>query len=366
MTIVAASSTIVDKLINLFNISNEKKDQRKKVVVIGYGWGGKSFCDNIDKKKYNVTVVSKTEYMLNTPKLKDSINYFDRKLLILPSYKDIKFITDECKDIDQIKKSIKTTNQEIEFDYLIVAVGSNVNDFGINGVKENCYFLKDMGDLNNLREAIKLNPKNCFVTVLGAGPVGLELALQLSKNFKNIKIIEAMDKILPSFKPETSKIVMEELKNNNIELTLNTKVTKVERDRIHTDKSDKNIYYPLSSNITIWTCGIKPNSLVKLLTNNKLTVDSYLSFSSSIYAIGDIIASQEGSTFYRGPPTAQNAVQQGKYLANHFNNDFKSKPYEYKEKGKIIHSKYFMIIETSFGVFTVPNQFKFIIDYFIE
>jgi NADH dehydrogenase FAD-containing subunit len=361
MTLVAASSTIVDKLINLFIISNEKKDQRKKVVVIGYGWGGKSFCDKIDKKKYDVTVVSKTEYMLNTPKLKDSTTYFDKKLLIPPSYKNIKFITDECKDIDQKQLTIKTINKEIKFDYLVVAVGSDVNDFGVTGVKENCYFLKDIGDLNNLREAIKTNPKNCNVTVLGAGPVGLELALQLSKNFKNIKIIEAMDKILPSFKPETSKIVIEELKNNNIELTLNTKVTKVERDRIHTDKSDKNIYNPLFSNITIWTCGIKPNPFVKKLTNNKLIVDSNLSFSNSIYAIGDIIASKD-----HGPPTAQNATQQGKYLANHFNNNFKSKPYKYKEKGKIIHSKYYMIIETSFGVFKIPNQFKFIIDYFIE
>jgi NADH dehydrogenase FAD-containing subunit len=321
----------------------------------------RSFCDNIDKKKYNVTVISKTEYMLNTPKLKDSLNYFDRKLLIPPSYKNLNFITDECKDIDQIKKHIKTTNKTIDFDYLIVAVGSDVNDFGVKGVKENCFFLKDVGDLNNLKEAIKRNPKNCFVTVLGAGPVGLELALKLSKNFKNIKIIEAMNQILPTFKPETSKLVMEELKNNNIELILNAKVTKVERDRIHTADSDKNTYNPLFTNITIWTCGIKPNPLVKILSNNKLVVNSNFAFSDSIYAIGDIVASKE-----HGPPTAQNGKQQGIYLANHFNNDFKSKPYEYKEKGKIIHSVNNMIIETSFGTLQIPNQFKFIIDYFIE
>ena len=362
-TMVAASSTLINPIIDFFfsNSNNKSKDEPKKVVVIGYGWGGKSFCDNIDKKKYNVTVISKTDYMLNTPKLKDSLTYFDRKLLIPPSYKNLHFITDECKDIDQTKKYIKTRNKTIYFDYLIIAVGSDVNDFGINGVKENCYFLKDMADLNNLREAIKVNPKNCYVTILGAGPVGLELALKLSKNFKNIKIIEAMDKILPSFKPETSKLVMEELKKNNIELILNTTVTKVERDRIHTADSDKNIYYSLFTNLSIWTCGIKPNPLVKILSNNKLTVNSNFAFSDSIYAIGDIVASKD-----HGPPTAQNGKQQGIYLANHFNNDFKSKPYEYKEKGKIIHSVNSMIIETSFGTFNVPNQFKFIVDYFIE
>ena len=48
--------------------------EKKNVVVVGYGWGGKSFCDKIDTNKYNVIVVSKTNYMLNTTKLKKSIN----------------------------------------------------------------------------------------------------------------------------------------------------------------------------------------------------------------------------------------------------------------------------------------------------
>jgi len=361
MTTLAATSTLANQLINLFSNSNSnsKEENHKKVVVIGYGWAGKSFCDKIDKNKYNVTVISKTNYMLNTPKLKDSLNYFDKKLLIYPSYKNLNFITDECKDIDQIKKQIKTTDKIIDFDYLIVAVGSEVNDFGINGVKENCYFLKDMGDLHNLREAIKKFPKNYPVTILGAGPVGLELAFTLSKNFNNIKIIEAMDKILPTFNPETSKIVIDELKNNNINLILNTKVTKIERNMIQTNRLDE--YKSFFSTISIWTCGIKPNPLVKILSNNKLIVDSNFKFSDSIYAIGDIVASKE-----LGPPTAQNGNQQGKYLANHFNNDFNSKPYEYKEKGKIIHTTDLLIIETSFGTFKVSKIFQPIIDFFIN
>jgi NADH dehydrogenase FAD-containing subunit len=148
MATFAPSSTLVNHLMNfLSNPLYKPKEERKKVIVVGYGWGGKSFCDNIDKRKYDVTVVSKTEYMLNTPKLKDSLNYYDRKLLIPPLYKNLNFITDECKEIDQVKKQIKTRNKTIDFDYLIVAVGSEVNDFGVNGVKENCYYLKDMNDV---------------------------------------------------------------------------------------------------------------------------------------------------------------------------------------------------------------------------
>jgi NADH dehydrogenase FAD-containing subunit len=213
-----------------------------------------------------------------------------------------------------------------------------------------------MRDLEHLRNAIKKYPKNCYVTVLGAGPNGLELAFKLAKNFKNVKIIEAMDKILPTFRPEMSELVRKELTNNNIELILNTKVTKVAQDIIHTDKSEKQ-----KTDITIWTCGIKPNPFILKLTKDKFKVDSNFLFNKSIYAIGDIVASKE-----LGPPTAQNAVQQGKHLAKHFNNNFISEPYEYKEKGKIIHTTDSIIIESSFGVFQFPEQFQPIIDFFLN
>jgi NADH dehydrogenase FAD-containing subunit len=194
---------------------------------------------------------------------------------------------------------------------------------------------------------------------LGGGPNGMELAFQLSKKFNNIKIIEAMNSILPMFNSETINIVKAELKKANINLELSNKVEKIDKQFIITSENNKqnNFCYDLA----IWTCGIKPNSLLKTLTPTRFSVNSYLQFYDSIYAIGDIIASKE-----RGPPTAQNAKQQGKYLAKYFNNNFQGEePYEYKEKGKIIHTKNWIIIETSYGTFRLPYFIEPIIDYFI-
>lgn len=67
-----------------------------------------------------------------------------------------------------------------------------------------------------------------------------------------------------------------------------------------------------------------------------------------------------------GPPTAQKAKQQGQHLANYFNNDLSGEDYKYKEKGKIIHSKDWIIMETKYGTFRLPHFIQFIIDYFIE
>ena len=83
-----------------------------------------------------------------------------------------------------------------------------------------------------------------------------------------------------------------------------------------------------------------------------------MKFKDSIYAIGDITLS--------GPPTAQNAKQQGEYLARFFNNDFVGPDYKYIERGKIIHTKDWIIIETRYGSFRVPYLFEPLLDKFIK
>ena len=151
MSFLAASGYPLSEFLNMIYNNKPKK---KEVVVVGYGWAGKSFCDKIDTNKYNVTVVSKTNYMLNTTKLKNSIDYLDYKLIVKPNYNKINFINNECYGIDEKTNSIKINNKDINFDYLIIAIGSQTNDFNIKGVKENCYFLKDIIDVQKIRASL--------------------------------------------------------------------------------------------------------------------------------------------------------------------------------------------------------------------
>jgi NADH dehydrogenase FAD-containing subunit len=365
MSNIGIISVIYDRLFQVFNFTNEVQP-KKNVVVVGYGWGGRAFCNNIDTKKYNVTVVSKTPYMLNTPKLKNSIDNQEDNLTLFNKNNKINFIKEECTNIDKEQNIIKTNSDNIKFDYLVVAVGSEVNDFGVNGVKENCYFLKTMDDLNDLKKSLESNkyknnnspyygPEDLRIVVLGGGPTGIELAFELSKKHKDITIVEGMKTILPIFSEESVKKVKEDLEKNNIKLMLDNVVKKIEPTVINTNNNS--IPYDLA----IWTCGIKPNSFIKKLTNEKFVVDKHLKFSNNIYAIGDIVASKE-----LGPPTGQNAKNQGKYLANYFNNNFHGNEYNYEEKGKLIHSKENIILETKYGVFRLPNFTNFMFDYMIE
>jgi NADH:ubiquinone reductase (non-electrogenic) len=95
---------------------------------------------------------------------------------------------------------------------------------------------------------------------------------------------------------------------------------------------------PLSFDMAIWCGGIKISELskkvnreLKLDNNRGIPVDKYLNVENkqNIFAIGDC-------AYSGNPPTAQVAYQQGIYLANQFNNDFKKKEkFVFNDKGQI-------------------------------
>lgn len=386
-SVAAPLGVLGTKLYDLFSFQiKPEKERKKNIVVVGYGWGGKSFCDNIDTKKFNVIVVSKNNYMLNTTKLKNSVtlpqNQIDKKLT-LNNHNNVTFVIDECTNVNLSDREIEIKNggkhhvdyineriavvptNKLPFDYLVIAVGSDVNDFGIPGVKENCYFLKSMEDLVTLKNSLESNVfKNAISTktnqdnlivILGGGPAGIELAFQLSKKYNNIKILEALPTILPMFSPETVNMVKEELAKSKIELLLSTPASNIEKNEI-ISKVNK-----INYDVAIWTGGVKPNSFLKKFTDEKFVVDKNFKWKDGIFAIGDIVASKE-----LGPPTGQNAKYQGRYLAEYFNNNFKGDEYKYEEKGKMVHTKDNIIIETKYGSFRVPYLIEPILDYFVE
>jgi NADH:ubiquinone reductase (non-electrogenic) len=336
---------LVLELINNF-FDKKKPIQKPNVLVIGYGWGGSSFVRNIDEHKYNISVISKRPTRLNQPYMIADLE----PSFTLPPPK-MELIEDEAKSINLRSKQVFGKTTSYPYDYLVVAAGSEPNDFGVKGVNTYCQMFKTEEDLDALKAKLS---QVTNVTVIGAGPTGIELALKLRSLGKQVEILEASPQILPGFSDNMRKELMSELDRNQIKVLLECKITNI--GPVSYKTTEKTVAY---TGLLIWTCGQKP---VEFVRNNPALIkpDANLKVSDSVFAIGDCIQGH-------GPPTAQNATQQGIYLAASFNNDFKDlTPYKFKEKGRIIDTPSCIYVEVAGTLYKFPPFFRFIIKTMTE
>ncbi len=390
----------------------DEKKIKEKIYVIGNGWGSYYFVKNLDKNKFIPIIISPNKKVLNTPKLVERI--FDKNAIVEFENPHATKIIDELEEIDIEKKVLITkTGNKYPYTKVVLSIGSESNDFGIKGVNENTYKFKTIQDADNLRitiqntlskhdtrtisnildilenqhtfqpkqniqnnDNLKKTPLNSNIYIIGSGVTGIELASKIDKlQLFNIKIIEGLDTILPGFKLKTQTDIINNLKNSSmIDLHLAHKVISIDNKNINTfntiktintsNKTKENTIFKYnSSDIIIWTGGIKFNGYNKTnlfhslnsITSNKITsrgieVNSDFSISddksAGIYCIGDMVSN-------KGPPTAQNAQNQGVWLAKYFNTKFnlewlKNNIYEIKSKGKIVHLNNIRYLESEY------------------
>jgi NADH dehydrogenase FAD-containing subunit len=366
-------TNLFDKFCGVFE-AKIPEEQKPNVLVIGYGWGGRAFCDKIDRRKYRVEIVNMKPFFLNTPKLVQKvatgIDTSVRGRIIGPNVSygnciNIDTVKNEAifkissdnfnnNDIDNTNVSYSDFSQN--YDYLVLAVGSVPNTFGIPGA-ETCKFLKTYNDANLLANTLAKDKKQ-KIDIIGAGPTGCELALALAAQGRTVRLLEAAPEILGSFTEQTRRAVIAEMKASGVALELNTMVRAIKEDKIETSSGE------FERGLTVWTSGIKANPLIRFLTNERfLTTDKHLRVSgyNNIYALGDIVGG-------RGPPTAQNAQAQGYYLASHFNRNFQSDDDEYKyvELGKLIHSPKWIYLDYKGNSYKLPKFFEYLFDKFME
>lgn len=228
---------------------------------------------------------------------------------------------------------------------------------------------------------VLINNKINDICVIGSGPTGVELCSTLNikynslKNsqFTQINLVEAMNNILSSFSEKTKDMIKQHLsKSNNIQIFLDTPVLKITQNHIMTNK------YSIKSDLTIWTGGVKFNgyrqtslyyTLDKLLSeNNKITPrginvnDNFTINLTNIYCLGDMVAN-------KGPPTAQNAKLQAKWLANYFNKqmDKSLSPFvipNANKTTKLLHLRDKIYIESPIYNGFMPEWMNIMIDHF--
>ena len=309
-------------------------NQTPNIVIIGSGWATKSFTNTIDKDKYNIKIVSNSDHFIYTPQLANfsvtkDVKDIETDMTHIPK---IEFIKDTIKDVDFDKQILITEKDNVKYDYVIFAHGAQINTFNIPGVKENCFFLKTKKDADLIYKNLQTLEPNAKVAVIGCGLTGSELiGCLLDKKKFNITAIDGLSGPLQMFNKSNINKTLDLWRTNNINMIFNSFVKNIEPSTIYF--KDNKVEYDLA----IWCGGVKISPLSQLI-NKKLNLDSrrgilvnhYLQFQKNAFAIGDCA---DAGVF----PTAQNATQQGKYLANRFNNTFKGQEYTYQNKGKLCY-----------------------------
>ncbi len=338
-TSAVTSNQIVDTIkFYKQELTHEENTNKKRVVILGNGWAGNSFHKNLVKSHYDVIVVDKNDYFLETHKMSNTNSEPIKK--IENNYLS-KFIKNEVKEINTKDKKVIFNDTTINYDYLIFGLGSEVNTFNISGSDKHCLFYKTYDDWKKIN-SIDFSQKT--TSIIGGGAVGIELAYKLKNKyklpFKKIHIYDA-NSILPGFSETTKKLVREDLEKKGIVLYEHKPVIKFLQNELITEHMYRysnyfDIIFSFPYDVIIWTAGIKRHHLLpnqKELEENK----------ENIFVIGD--------NSKVGPPTAQKARDEGRNLANyfntHFNNKYHPENYKFSALCKIIHTDDGMFVELS-------------------
>lgn len=253
----------------------------------------------------------------------------------------------------------------LNYDYLVLAIGSISNHFNTPGVAEHCIFLDSPAQAQRFQRHLldaylKLNspahPKDKLnIAIVGAGATGVELAAELyhaaaelnlygfadlRKDRLNISIIEAGPRILPALPERIAAAALKELQKLGVHVRTSTKVTAADAAGLQLGEEH------LEAELMVWAAGIKApdflanldglehNRLNQLLVNSKL----YTTLDSKIYAIGDCAGFALPDNKWV-PPRAQSAHQMASVVAKNIIAELNNKPlrdFHYKDHGSLI------------------------------
>ncbi|MCX6442331.1 MAG: NAD(P)/FAD-dependent oxidoreductase [Actinobacteria bacterium] len=317
---------------------------RPRVVILGAGFGGLTAAKALSKDA-DVTVVDRHNFQTFLPLLyqvataglaADHVAHPVRGAL---RKSGVKFRMGSPISVDHKNKSVKLDSSEVlEFDHLVVALGSATADFGVAGVNEHALGMKSVHEAIGIRaEVMRRFEDLCrfedqtrlSLSVVGGGPTGVEMAGALAElkrgPLKNdeanaaehidIYLIEAGPRILPMFSEKLSARAKKDLEKLGVKVLLNTAVQEVKPSQILV--KDGSV---IPSEVTIWAAGVKgepTGGLLNLpLEGTRISVAQNLQVNHypHIWAIGDI-SSAKGADGGFLPMVAPVAMQQGRWVA---------------------------------------------------
>ncbi len=340
---------------------------RPKVVILGAGFGGLTAARALDGIA-DVTLIDRHNFQTFLPLLYQvstaglaagQVAYPIRGALRKTK---VKFRMGSPISVDHKNKSVKLDSSEVlDFDYLIVALGSATNDFGIKGVAENALGMKTVNEALNIRSEImrrfedlcRFEDDTKFsIAVVGGGPTGVEMAGAIAELKRgplssdnadaaksiDVYLVEAGPRLLPALSPKLSQRTKKDLEKLGVKVLTEAVVKEVKPRQILFADGQK-----IPAEITVWAAGVKGEPTMKKLSipqeSGRIAVDPTMQVTNYpyIFAIGDI-AGAKGADGRFLPMVAPVAMQQARFVAKQIQRLEKSEPltaFKYVDKGSM-------------------------------
>jgi NADH:ubiquinone reductase (H+-translocating) len=328
---------------------------KPKIVILGAGYGGLMTATRLQKlvgvNEADIVLVNKNDYHYETTWLHEASAgtlHHDRVRYGIQDVIDrskVEFVQDTVIDINKEEKKVILEKKEINYDYLVVAVGGEPETFGIKGLKEYAFGITTVNSSRQLREHIELQfatynmeeekkDERLTIVVGGAGFTGIEFLGELSNrvpelcheydvDFSKVKIIcvEAAPTVLPGFDPELVKYAVSTLERKGVEFKIGTAIKECTPEGIFVAKGEDEPQ-EIKAGTVVWAAGVRGNALIEkagfeaMRGRVKVQPDLRAPGHEDVFIIGDssLMINEEINRPY--PPTAQIAMQQGQTCAN--------------------------------------------------
>lgn len=346
-------------------------NNRKKVVIVGGGFGGLTAAKALKNSEYEVIIVDRTNHHLFQPLLYQvataALSPGDIAVPIRAVFNDAENITvlmDEVKSVDKKAKKLRLTSDEIAYDYLILAPGARHSYFGNPEWEKDAPGLKTVEDALQIREKIllaferaeltsDLNERKALMTfvVIGGGPTGVEMAgaiaemarKDLKDDFRRINtadakiyLVEAAQGILTSYPEELSYRAKEDLTEMGVTVLTGKMVTAISETKIRLDQEE------MDAGTVIWAAGNQASPLLKTLDvpldrAGRVIVEKDLSVTGNpeIFVIGDSALFEDEKAGVL-PGIATVAIQQARHAVKMIKaGSEQRKPFRYINKGSM-------------------------------
>jgi NADH dehydrogenase len=338
-------------------MSTEKRKTR--IVILGGGFGGLYTAMRLEKTlardpEVEVTLVNRENFFLFTPMLHEvAASDLDMTHIVNPVRKllrRVRFFEGDVESVDLARRRVGVSHgqehhhHELEYDHLVLALGSVTNFYGLPGLAERALTMKSLGDAIHLRNHLIGNleeadfeccpavrePLLNFV-VAGGGFAGAETVAavndflreavefypHLKEGMLRVVLVHSGEVILPELGEKLGRYAQAKLSERGVEIHTKAKVAGVTgHEATLTDGT------VITTNTLVWTAGTSPHPLLDTLPcrreRGRVVTDEFLEVPGypGVWAVGDCAAIPDRATGKPFPPTAQHAIRQGRVLAD--------------------------------------------------